>query len=190
MTTAFERFRGLIYRKQSTCNDCHRDKPFGWASERIRAHYGGIKRGFQNFAEALHAARNGKANAAQLLAKVVQDKNEPAIARATAYAEFASIPVVNVDLLTAGLRWIGIPLFELERCAGSRRSRSIAAGQLPEHPLNDPVRSVRIAAAQALAQSTIGLSGSVFNEYEKAANEFVIAQHFRRRQTRGKKQSG
>jgi predicted CXXCH cytochrome family protein len=161
----------------NTCNDCHRDKPFGWASEQIRAHYGGIKQGFQNFAEALHAARSGKANAAQLLAKVVQDKNEPAIARATAYAEFASIPAVNADLLTAGLSDRD-PLVRIGALRGLSAvpvdRRWTIAGAL----INDPVRSVRIAAAQALAQSTTGLSGSVLNEYEKAANEFVSAQHF------------
>ena len=143
----------------------------------IRAHYGGIKRGFQNFAEALHAARNGKANAAELLAKVVQDKNEAAIARATAYAEFASIPAVNVDLLTAGLSDRD-PLVRIGALRGLSAVPVDRRWTIAGAPINDPVRSVRIAAAQALAQSTIGLSGSVLNQIEKAANEFVSAQHF------------
>ena len=157
----------------NTCNDCHRDKPFGWASEQIWAHYGGINRDFR-FCRALHDARSGKANAAQLLAKVVQGKNEPAIARATAYAELTSIP--------AFICWqkasvIGIPSFDWSAAralGGAGHCRWTIAGTL----INDPVRSVRIAAAPALAQSTTGFSGNVLNGYERAANVFISAQHF------------
>lgn len=67
-------------------NACHTDKTAQWAAQRLRAWYGRVGKGYQHYAEALHAARTHKTDAGDRLIALLQDSNQPAIARATAVA--------------------------------------------------------------------------------------------------------
>ena len=48
----------------NACNDCHADKPAEWAASAIERWHGPNRKGFQNYAEAFHAAWTGRADAA------------------------------------------------------------------------------------------------------------------------------
>src|SRR5262245_65794216 len=52
----------------NACNDCHRDKPATWAAAAIETWHGPARKGSQTYAEAFHAARTDRADAAALLA--------------------------------------------------------------------------------------------------------------------------
>ena len=60
-----------------------------WADEQLDKWYGGQRKREPHFAEALHAARTQAPDAPQKLAALAKDRNQPAIARATALAELA-----------------------------------------------------------------------------------------------------
>ena len=80
----------------NACNDCHRDKPATWAAAAIESWHGPVRRGFQSYAEAFHAARTDHADAAALLAVVAADQNTPGIARATALSELGAHPSASI----------------------------------------------------------------------------------------------
>ena len=54
----------------NACNDCHRDKKPDWAASAVEQWFGPTRKGFQNYAEAFAASRNGNADSAALLAAV------------------------------------------------------------------------------------------------------------------------
>ena len=74
----------------NTCNSCHTDRDAAWAAAATERWHGPVRKGFQTYAEAFHAARLDQLEARDLLLKVVQDASTPAIARATALLEFLS----------------------------------------------------------------------------------------------------
>jgi hypothetical protein len=61
-----------------------------WADEQLDKWYGQQRKREPHFAEALHAARTQAADAPQKLVALAKDRNQPAIARATAVAELAA----------------------------------------------------------------------------------------------------
>ena len=88
----------------NACNDCHTDKSAEWAAAAIESWYGPNREGFQNYAEAFHAAWADQPDAAKLLAAVAADGNTPAFARASALTDLApSLSPTNGNLARAGL---------------------------------------------------------------------------------------
>ena len=57
----------------NACNDCHSDKSAEWATSAVENWYGPNREGFQNYAEAFHAAWADQPDAAKLLAAVAAD---------------------------------------------------------------------------------------------------------------------
>ena len=133
------------------CTACHQDKDTAWAAEVIAAAFGPERKGYQPFASALHAGRGGEPGAAQRLTTLIQDKDAPAIARASAVREIeaylspASLPLLSATLRDSDPLVRGAALETLLVLPLSRRL-SLA---LPL--LDDPVRMVRLKAARALA---------------------------------------
>ena len=88
----------------NACNDCHADKSAAWAAAAIENWYGSNREGFQNYAEAFHAAWADQPDAAKLLAAVAADPNAPAFARASALTDLApSLSATNGNLARSGL---------------------------------------------------------------------------------------
>ena len=75
----------------NACNECHADKTPQWAADWITKWYGITRIGFQQFGPALHAGRLGAPGAQNLLAQLVADSGQPAIARATALKLLSSL---------------------------------------------------------------------------------------------------
>jgi hypothetical protein len=84
----------------NACNSCHQDKSPEWTAAAIQRWYGHVRKGFQNFADALHAARTESPSTPNLLHQTVTDPLTPGIATATAYAEMALYltPTLLADL--------------------------------------------------------------------------------------------
>jgi tetratricopeptide (TPR) repeat protein len=159
------------------CNGCHRDKPAGWAADLVAKWYRHRPAGFQRFADALQAGSIGAPGAERLLAHLIADREQPAIARASALALIANDPgSVGAASLGDGAR------------DASPLVRRAAARALPDVDpradlgaltllLGDPVRAVRIEAAEALAGVPAdALPGDVAAALERATAEYVAAQ--------------
>ena len=171
--------RSISLGTPNACNGCHRDKSPEWAAAAIERWYGSERKGFQNFAEALHAARTESPTAADLLHRTITRPQTPGIAVATAYAE---IPRYLNPALVADLRR-GVadpdPLIRLGALRGLEgvppEQRWALAGAL----LTDPVRAVRVQATSLLASvPAAGLSADDRRRFDSAAREYVEVQRF------------
>jgi tetratricopeptide (TPR) repeat protein len=161
----------------NACNGCHRDRSADWAAQLVAKWYGRAPAGFQRFAEVLRAGSIGAPGAQESLAKLIADREQPAIARASALALMAGDPrSVTAASVRAGARDAS-PL--VRRAAA--RALSGAAPQASANTLapllNDRVRAVRIEAAEVLAGVPVdALSAGGAAALEKAVDEYVAAQ--------------
>jgi predicted CXXCH cytochrome family protein len=161
----------------NACNDCHTDKSAEWAAAAIESWYGPSREGFQNYAEAFHAAWADQPDAAKLLAAAAADGDTPAFARASALTDLApSLSPTNGNLARAGLsdpnpmvRLGALDMFETVSVA--------QIWPLASPLLSDPSRGVRIRAASLLAVvPTANQPPADRERFERAAAEFVAAQ--------------
>lgn len=158
----------------NACNTCHADKSAEWAADTVKRWYGHQPKGYQNYAEALHAARVGNADASARLSALLQDKSQPAIARATAISELGAnltselLPVLTQALQSSEPLVRGAALEALEQVPPEQR------WSLAHDRLHDPVRSVRILAAAALAGlAPANISASEQADYASASSEYL-----------------
>ncbi len=159
----------------NACNQCHTGKPPQWAADTVIKWYGHRPAGFQNFAETLYAGDAGAPGAEKLLADLVADHNQPAIARASALARMSALAgPSSPDAIRDGVA---------DKDQLVRRGAALAlAGTDPGvsaailAPLvRDPVRAVRIEAADVLAGALPADDATALRE---ATGEYIAAQEF------------
>jgi predicted CXXCH cytochrome family protein len=161
----------------NACNSCHQDRSPEWAAAAIEQWFGPVRKGFQNFGDALQAARRESLTSPDLLHATITDPQTPGIAVATAYAEAARYlnPTLIADLQhgladTDPLIRVGA-LRGLEGAAPEQRLR--LAGPL----LTDPVLAVRLQATALLASiPATRLSPDERQRFDRAAREYVEVQ--------------
>jgi predicted CXXCH cytochrome family protein len=161
----------------NACNDCHADKDAAWAAAAIERWHGPSRKGFQKYAEAFHAAWNGAAAAASLLAVVARDGNAPAIARASALTELA--PYLSSSNIALARSALADP-DPLVRIGALDMLANVAPPQLwpvVAPLLSDSSRGVRIRAASLLAAVPAASRPAADRPaFERAAGEFIAAQ--------------
>ena len=141
----------------NACAGCHDDRDDAWAAETVAAW--GAEPSF-HYGEALHAGRTWQADAEALLVRAISEAAQPAIVRASALASIgpylspASISAVEQALQDANPLVRGGALSALEGTEASVQKR--LAGPL----LQDPVRTVRLRAAQLLAWAAADRAGA------------------------------
>jgi tetratricopeptide (TPR) repeat protein len=135
----------------NACKGCHVDRDDAWAVQAIEQWYGEARTGHQQFAEALHAARTGAADAETLLIALLADSGQPAIARATAAAGLGSR--LTARSLPSLQRALGDsdPLVRLGALETVQVLPLEQRWQLAAPLLGDDVRAVRIQVASLLA---------------------------------------
>ncbi len=161
----------------NACNGCHSDQSPQWAAAAVERWFGSQREGFQNYAEAFHAAWTGRPEAENLLAAVASDGNTPAYVRAGALVELnAYVSPANLDLARKGLSDPDpvVRLGALDMLNGVPADR---LWPLLSPVLSDPVRGVRIRAASLLAPvPTANQPPADRDRFARAADEFVAAQ--------------
>ena len=161
----------------NACNDCHKDKPAQWAAAAIENWLGSNRQGFQNYAEAFHAAWSDQVDAAKLLAVAAGDHNTPAFARASALTDLAPfLSPANGTLAREGLSDPDpmVRLGALDMLEGVPPNQ---VWPLASPLLSDPSRGVRIRAASLLAVvPTANQPAADRERFERAAAEFIDAQ--------------
>ena len=169
----------------NACNDCHRDQPATWAAAAIETWHGPVRKGFQRYAEAFHAARTDHADAAALLAVVAADQNTPGIARATALSELGAHP--SSSIIPLARRAFADP-DPMVRIGALDMLGNLPASQiwpLASPLLTDSSRGVRMRAASLLAAvPTASQPPADRPRFESAAAEFIAAPTPQRRSAR------
>jgi tetratricopeptide (TPR) repeat protein len=161
----------------NACTNCHTDKPAQWASDSMNKWYGHALDGFQGFAETLNAGSVNAPGAQQSLERLVADLEEPAIGRATALSMLATfVPSANDESVRVGVRddW---PLVRRASAHALSNTDPAASANALMPLLSDPVRSVRIEAAEVLAGVPANsLPADVGVAFKRAAEEYISAQ--------------
>jgi tetratricopeptide (TPR) repeat protein len=142
----------------NACASCHADRTAAWAASAVARWRGkNAPPPRAHFAEALHAARAGAANAEGALVALATDATQPAIARATAVGELAAwLSPRSLEALQAAAGDAD-PLLRLaaaDTLAAADPSSRVGIGA---PLLRDARLAVRLAAASALAGAPPGL---------------------------------
>jgi tetratricopeptide (TPR) repeat protein len=161
----------------NACNNCHKNKDATWAASQARNWYEKPNKGYQQFAHAIDASRNGKATSAELLAEQIRNNETPNIARASAMSGITPyLNQSNIDVLQKGLQDKDAMVRMASVSALEGLSQSMLA-KLAFPLLDDPIRSVRIEAARVLAPVSVGkLQGELLTVYNRAAREYINSQ--------------
>lgn len=158
----------------NACNGCHVDRSAEWAATQIRARYGRDPVGSQLFADAFHADDSGR-RVEDALVRLVADKSQPVIVRASALARLGRrggqaallAAASHLDAEEPPVRYAALSVFE----ATAPEDRA------PVRPLlSDPLRAMRIEAAWLLASTAASANITAF---DGAAEEFVSAHRYR-----------
>jgi predicted CXXCH cytochrome family protein len=161
----------------NACNDCHADKSPEWAAAEIERWFGPDREGFQKYAAAFHAAWESQPDAAALLAAVASDQDAPAFARASALADLAPyVSLTNIDLVKSGLSDPD-PMVRIGALDMLQNAPASQIWPLASPLLTDPVRGVRIKAAELLVAVPAANQPAADRErFAQAASEFIAAQ--------------
>ncbi|MBV8269917.1 MAG: hypothetical protein JO252_26645, partial [Planctomycetaceae bacterium] len=135
----------------NACTQCHAGSSAEWAAQSVAGWYPRGRQTTPHYGTALHAGRIAAADAEQQLDRLILDHSQPAIARASAlpllapYASSASEPAIKAAVADTE------PLVRLAAPRALPASAPPAILQAIAPLLSDPVRTVRIEAARALA---------------------------------------
>ncbi|MBV8090630.1 MAG: tetratricopeptide repeat protein, partial [Alphaproteobacteria bacterium] len=161
----------------NACTQCHAESSAGWAAQTLAGWYPGGRQTTPHYGTALHAGRIGAADAEQQLDRLILDRSQPAIVRASGlvglapYASSASEPVIKAAVADAE------PLVRLAAPRALPASAPPAILQAIAPLLSDPVRTVRIEAARALAGTDLlALTPQQQTAFIKATAELVAAE--------------
>ena len=161
----------------NACNNCHTDKSAQWALDSVGKWYGHATQGFQRFAETLDGGSAGAPGAQQSLEGLIADREQPAIARATALSMLANYAPPPTD---AAVRTGVSDDSALVRGAAARamsNSDPGASANALAPLLRDPVRAVRIETAEVLAGLPADdLPADVAAAFSRATDEYISAQ--------------
>ncbi len=135
----------------NACNSCHPTKSAQWAADAIAKWTGEPPHGFQKFSEALHAGSVGAPGARGALITLIDDKTQPALARASALDRLGRLLTpATLDAVTRSLNDPD-PVVRMAAVDALANTDPPVRHQYLARMLDDPVRGVRIGAARALA---------------------------------------
>lgn len=156
----------------NACNDCHQDRSAEWgaaAAQKLWPELGSRR----HFATALDAGRKRAANAADELQDLANDPGMPAIARATALEMLQQHPRrLSRATVETGL-WDANPIVRLGASRAAEALDPATQIALLAPLLTDPVRSVRIGVARALA----ALPASLLDLKQSGALDFALDEY-------------
>src|SRR5215472_8117022 len=161
----------------NACTQCHADKSAQWAAETVAGWYPNGRQTTPHYGTAIHAGRIGSVDAEQQLDRLILDRTQPAIARASAlplltpYASPASEPAIKAAIRDPD---------PLVRAAAPRALPGAVPPRFVDAAaplLSDPVRAVRIEAARALAGTDLlALTPEQQTAFTKATTELIAAE--------------
>ncbi len=163
----------------NACNQCHTNRDARWALARVQEWAAQPAPGYQSFAEALYGGELGVANGRAMLLSVADNLQLPAIARATAIGLLARYPGQRTtEALHRALKDAD-PLVRGAAVGGLAGESSAERFRWLLPLAADPVRVVRIDAAQSLAGVPMNsASAEERAALSRATDEFISAQQF------------
>lgn len=155
----------------NACTGCHTEKSDKWAAKQIEEWYG--KERNYHFSDALTIGRERTQESVPELLKLLKDKSQPTIARATAVHYLSAIP--NDDATKAIIRALNDPeplirYYAVEVVANYPEDQKMTY-LVPR--MDDKLRAVRVAAARALfGTEKKEISANYHKAYDRAMDEY------------------
>jgi len=158
------------------CTDCHVDRSPAWAADRIARWYPDSHHRGAHYATALAAARRDAAAAAPALVGLARDETQPGIVRATALWHLGRSGDAAAAGRVADLLDDADPLIRHAAVGAQRAAPPIERVQRVVGLLDDPVRTVRIAAARMMLGAPVAhLPGRMARDLSAAMAEWQEA---------------
>ena len=162
----------------NACSGCHGEASSEWAAQQVEHWYGPQRKGFQTYAETLHSARAGSADAPRRLRALIEDSAAPNIARATAFSELGRFAHEDTEQVVRQGLGHSDPLIRHGALSALNGADTPTRIRLATPLLRDPVRAVRLEAANLLAGAPAEqLDAGQRDALERALKEYVEAQH-------------
>jgi Flp pilus assembly protein TadD len=135
----------------NACTQCHTDRSPEWAAKAVANWFPNGRQTTPHYGTAIHAGRTGAIDAERQLDRLIVDKNQPSIARATAlqllgrYLSPASATAIKTAIADPD------PMVRMAAAQAlpPAPARALTEAILPL--LSDPVRAVRVEAARVIA---------------------------------------
>ncbi|MFB3092742.1 MAG: tetratricopeptide repeat protein, partial [Dehalococcoidia bacterium] len=157
----------------NACTQCHQKKSAQWAENWVAKWHGTERDAKRHYGEVLKAGREGLPGTERALAKLGGDSTEPGIVRATALALLRHYPSqTTVNAIAQGVKEED-PLVRIGALRALDVLRPASRHELAHHLLSDPIRTVRIEAARALAP----VSSKVLRPPQQAALNEAMAEY-------------
>ena len=158
----------------NACGDCHQDRSADWAAEQVASWFGPDRP--EHYGEALHAGREGLPGADEKLARLAQSPVAPGIVRATAVSLLTGSMSSETAIAVEAAAQDPDPLVRRAATEVARLLEPRLRQETLLALLLDPVRTVRIAAARALADIPPSrLPERRRHDFEAALAEYVEA---------------
>ena len=142
----------------NACTDCHRETSPEWSADRFREWYP-ERAATPHYGRAIHAGRRAEPSAGAALTAIITDQSQPGIVRATAVQHLGS----RVDSSTSTALGRAVsdpdPLVRMATAALLQEMDPETALRMGRSLLEDPVLSVRAAAANSLMEIPAQLVG-------------------------------
>lgn len=164
----------------NVCTQCHQDRPPAWAAEAVVKWYGPTRSRGPAYATALAAGRARAAGAERQLIDTIADAKLPGIVRASAMAVLERVLSPRVGAtIEQGLRDLD-PLVRLAALGLLPAWEPRERWRLGAPLLRDSIRTVRVAAVDALAEASIAVSPSASERasFDQAVTEYRAVQAF------------
>lgn len=162
----------------NACNQCHTERSATWAAAQIKSWYGHDPQGFQGYADAFAANIADSENAQTQLQAVAMDLNQATIARATALSQLDPSNYGAAKLLAKSLADPS-DLVRLGSLASLAHSNLEELAPQVESLLSDPLRAVRIEAADILSRTNASqINPEARGSFEQAVDEYVTSQNY------------
>ncbi len=160
------------YGTPNSCNSCHDNQTPEWAAEKIKDWYKHDPK--EHFSDILTAANHDPQNAMDKLTWLIQNREQPVIARATAITYLSRINDRETFQTIVGELAKPHPLIKISAIQALAGLSTEERQRLLIPLLNDSVRGVRITAFSQLADVRIeNVTSSLTNAYRKAESEYV-----------------
>jgi len=162
----------------NACNDCHDDRTAEWAAGQVAGWFPGGRQTQFHYGEALHAGRGWAADSKDLLRRLIADRGEPAIARATAVSLLAvQLDAAGIDSLASVLN-DDVPLVQLAAIEAMQNVPATLRMDYLQRYLTHSLKSLRIAAARSLVTARDQLSQRRQEDFSAALAEYLEVQRF------------
>lgn len=160
----------------NACNKCHTDKTVKWAADSFTKWYGRKLPKEKTYAELLYAVSKYIKESEPSLYDLLQNKNNPAIIRATAMEQYAYYTTSRINEILLQELKSSDPNIRLNTLKALRNYPSDNLAGHIEPLLYDKVASVRMEAMNILAPQSGKLGEKDLGQFRKVMSEYMIVQ--------------